>query len=607
MHVDHIGTRSAWPSTRRRASSGDGSQQNRKTSFSVSSLIAALPPGGSARRGDGTPGRKAAATSVASPQDNSSQDERRTSIRSVSSLIASLPTAAHLHRTIDDFYSEAHRSIPICKASDVLVLFFRRLAYFMCFVALGVANVGDAAEIGSMGYLLAHEGFRRDILHGKDGIIASSLYIGMLFGGIIAGPLCDQRGRRVVLLGGLFLNSALGVASAYSTATWELALYRVGIGFGIGAIVSCLLALTSEHTPPTLRGRYLNFVSAFWTVGSIFVAVLALLLFGVYEKSWRLYVLINAVPSGVALILVALFCPESARFLALRGKQEEATKVANRVATAMGFRGDLLSLDEVNAHYPPEPIQSSQSTQTFWRGLLDICAAYSNVYRHAQARKRLLMVQAMWFVASIGSGMSLWIVRIFEDVSIVKDLYTVSLFFALSSIPGVIVSGFLIDRVGRPWLLTMSFLCTTMALLAFAILTLFVREGWCIVLTACCFHSCVVVTWSALSVVTAESFPTSLRSTAMGLCTACGRVASISVHLISAVLVGNNHPATLLSLGSAGFAIGVLLSIQSGLESRTGVPLEDIEPIPRQRSNKQKSNELPGIHRFDVLPTVQKR
>ena len=531
----------------------------------------------------------------------------------VSSLIATLPTAAKMHRTIDTFYHQAHAAQD---SRGVVMRTLSRCAYLMAFVALGLANVGDAAEIGSMGFLLAHEGFRGEILGELGGLVASSLYLGMLLGGLGAGPLCDQTGRRNVLIYGLILNSGFGVAASISNAAWQVVVCRFFMGLGIGSIVSCLLALTSEHTPPRQRGFYLNFVSAFWTMGSVYVAVMALLLFGHFDADWRLYMAVNAAPSLLSLLLVLCFVPESARFLALHGHHERATQVANRLAGSMGFRGDPLRVDEVRAHFPPSKQASTSSSSSnktaadadksssnskasttlqrrkkrgYWASLARSCKAYRQLY-NADTRGKTLGVQSLWFFVSFGSGMCLWIARVFADLPFVTHVYSMAFLFSMASVPGVLLAGVIMDKVGRTFLLTCALVGTTISLACFGCLTIFTDLSWAVLLAACIFHSCLVLSWSALSVVTAEVFPTMIRGTAMGLCAASGRFASILVHLVSAPLVDHENPSVLLFMGTASFTLGIFMSIVTQLQNKTGSPLEDADRSQVELSNPRKKN-----------------
>ena len=77
-------------------------------------------------------------------------------------------------------------------------------------------------------------------------------------------------------------------------------------------------------------------VGGFWTLGAIFVAVLAYVLFELNDYSWRIFALIAAAPTLVGGVLVWMFVPESPRFLALHGQYERSADISNFVAEAMG-------------------------------------------------------------------------------------------------------------------------------------------------------------------------------------------------------------------------------------------------------------------------------
>ena len=168
-------------------------------------------------------------------------------------------------RTIDDFYNTAYEDGT--RSS--------RWHYWLLFLALGVANCGDATEIGCMNYILSHPLFIEEILmqrqpqqggvgtgtnvggtgtdvggttttaegdySGRGAAIASSIFAGMLLGGIVTGAYGDRVGRRPTLLAGLFLNAVSGVCSSLSPTAAVMCLFRFLAGLGIGAVLSSLM------------------------------------------------------------------------------------------------------------------------------------------------------------------------------------------------------------------------------------------------------------------------------------------------------------------------------------------------------------------------------
>lgn len=540
------------------------------------------------------------------------------------------------HRTIDEFYEEAHNQ---CnnnnnntnhnKKKNGNFFFYtpQRLGYFVIFASLGLANTGDSAEIGSMGFLLANPAFREEVVQGQDGLVASATYVGMLLGGLFCGPVCDRMGRRSVLVGGLAMNAMAGILMAFTSTPYELVLCRFVLGLGIGMIVTCLLALTSEHAPSSSRGSYLNFVSSFWTIGAIWVAVLAYEMFGRSDgdggdgRSWRLYCLINAIPSASSFIMVLCFVPESARYLGVNGKYQQATKVVNAIADSMGYVGDKMSEDEIKSQFPPSSISKkvyNEGRGGPWAAIQQSCRAYSNLFTNPSTRRRTIFVQGLWFFASFGTGTSLWIPRILSELLVSdNDVYLFSLLYACGSVPGILVAGWLLDKMERTRLLTIGFALTTCTLAGLALVVTSTSSSSTdvnvdvevsssssvssspvtILILVCLFHSCLCLSWSTLSIISAETFPTEIRSTAMGVCSATGRIAFVMVHNIAPLLLlEKNHSHELVGLGCLSFGIGLLFAHYSRLPSHTGAPLKDVAVTTTTNTTVVADAEVPLLN-----------
>ena len=108
-------------------------------------------------------------------------------------------------------------------------------------------------------------------------MLAASVFGGMLVGGLVVGTLGDWKGRRPMLICGLCLNMIAGILSALSPDVFVLTFLRTIAGVGIGATVPPLFTLVAELAPPTKRGFCVTFCASFWMVGSVFVALVAIL------------------------------------------------------------------------------------------------------------------------------------------------------------------------------------------------------------------------------------------------------------------------------------------------------------------------------------------
>jgi len=168
------------------------------------------------------------------------------------------------------------------------------------------------------------------------GFIVAIALLGCAVGAFIAGRLADRWGRlKVMLLGaGLFLISSIGAGLAFSA--WDLGLWRIvgGLGIGIASVVAP--AYIAEISPRQSRGRLASLQQLAITIG-IFVALLSdALLAGIAGsaasqlwlglEAWRWMFLVGVIPSVVYGIL-ALRLPESPRYLLTNGRHDEARAI----------------------------------------------------------------------------------------------------------------------------------------------------------------------------------------------------------------------------------------------------------------------------------------
>jgi len=488
-------------------------------------------------------------------------------------MIATRTKLSSSSRSVDDYYNAAYEEGT------------NRWQYWLIFLSLGIANSGDATEISCMNYILSHPLFREEILignvdaniiaeedyGGRGAAIASSIFAGMLIGGIVTGTYGDKLGRRPTLLAGLFLNAAAGIAASMAPSAIVMCGCRFLAGLGIGAVLSSLITLASELSPSAHRGWYITIVGGFWTLGSIFVAFMAFVMFGRNNYSWRIFVLIAASPTLLGGVLVWAFVPESPRYLALHGRYQDAANVANHVAESMGYFGNPLTVQEIKDQYghlaggKNDPITRKND-----KALGKIKELYGkNLLFHTT-----IPLHFVWFSMSFGSGLCTWITKLFEEIGL-SDIYLQSLYFALANIPGNVAATILVDRVGRKALL---FGSMTSAALSLGLAAHGARESeerqLQVILSSCAFHAFLVTGWCALSVMTSELFPTSIRGTGMGVCSGVGRIAGILVQYVNGAFI--DQPLVLLLTAATCMMMGAFAPIVCGMQDMTDKHLFEI-------------------------------
>jgi AAHS family 4-hydroxybenzoate transporter-like MFS transporter len=140
--------------------------------------------------------------------------------------------------------------------------------------------------------------------------------IGIMAGALSAGPVGDRIGRKPLLLASLTIFGLASLASAFAGSLGMLTLARFFTGLGIGGAFPGAATLTGDYAP---RRRRAMMIMASFTgapiggfVGGQIVAVL-LPRFG-----WPVIFILGGVFPLVLVLVLALFLPESPRFLAAK-------------------------------------------------------------------------------------------------------------------------------------------------------------------------------------------------------------------------------------------------------------------------------------------------
>jgi AAHS family 4-hydroxybenzoate transporter-like MFS transporter len=140
--------------------------------------------------------------------------------------------------------------------------------------------------------------------------------IGIMVGALSAGPIGDRFGRRPLLLVSLSVFGLASLLSAFAGSLGMLSLLRFFTGLGIGGGFAGAAALTGDYTPHRLRATMIMATFTGAPVGGFLGGQIVALLLGTY--GWPvIFIIGGAFPIALVAVL-ALFLPESPRFLATR-------------------------------------------------------------------------------------------------------------------------------------------------------------------------------------------------------------------------------------------------------------------------------------------------
>lgn len=189
----------------------------------------------------------------------------------------------------------------------------------------------------------------------------SSLSLTATLAMMLSGPLSDRIGRRPVLRIAALLFAVSAILSAVAPSFTWLVLARMLGGLGVGAALIIAPMYIAEMAPPDARGRLVSFNQlnivigisvAFFsnylilTLGESGAAWTEALKLG--EWNWRWMLGVETLPAVLYLVAL-LFVPESPRWLAMRGRDDEAREVLERVGGREQASDDLRAVKEAIA------------------------------------------------------------------------------------------------------------------------------------------------------------------------------------------------------------------------------------------------------------------
>lgn len=186
----------------------------------------------------------------------------------------------------------------------------------------------------------------------QESLLTSAVFAGMCVGAPVWGAVSDAKGRKLSFALGMLVTCVFGFASAAAPSFSALTAFRALVGFGIPSACVAFNWL-GECCPANTRGLFLVGIEGFWTVGTVAQALLAFALLNRF--GWRVLLTVSAVPTLILLILIP-FVPESPRYLAVKGRTDEAEAVLKRILKFCGKAppaGRLRPLPVPAARAPP--------------------------------------------------------------------------------------------------------------------------------------------------------------------------------------------------------------------------------------------------------------
>ena len=351
---------------------------------------------------------------------------------------------------------------------------------------------------------------------GMEGFFVSSGLLGAVIGSGLAGWLADRfgRSRNLVFAAVLMWLSALGSGFANSIELLVVARWIGGLGVGISAMV-CPLYI-SEISPAHLRGRLVTLFQFAITFGILLAlfnnyglhqwasAVSATVEQGAFlkwflvDETWRAMFATELIP-GLLFLLMALFLPESPRWLVKAGRKAEAGSVLHRILHS-GAEDELSEISRTVAEEHANKKRFSDIFQLRYRKPLVIAVLLSVFAQFSGINVIFYYGTAMLEKAGFESGSALSGMAVIGFFNMIFTMVAVAF----------------VDKLGRRPLLQIG---TIGAIACLALLGFFFGgSGNILIVLMCAFVACFAFSLGPVKFIFAsEIFPTNIRSHAMSL------------------------------------------------------------------------------------------
>ena len=388
------------------------------------------------------------------------------------------------------------------------------------------------------------------------GLVIGTTLLGWGIGGLVGGVLADYVGRKPMMMWSVLLYAILTGCTAFSHNLVYLCVLRFLTGLAMGSEWSTGIALVAETWPKEARAKGAGFLQSGFGWGTLVAAVLwyALTSFDPFgADNWRVMFVIGALPAFFVLYIRRGVDESEQWQAAVRNKQWSATGEATTASdtAAPGKRPFTLK----------------------------------QVFSEREAVRRIVLTTVLSIVTIVGWwAVSSWLPARTAEVAAAthvvdagKWISRVSIVYTVGAILAYMLSGFIIDSIGRRWFLFLTF--------TGSLLTTVLTYGWIgtvegmLTIAAINGYFTLGCTFAWLAIYPAELFAASVRSTATSFVFNSARLVAWVFPILSGSMIksfgGVSHAA--LIFGSV-YVIGMILPWFLPETKETGLP-EDLPGI----------------------------
>lgn len=378
------------------------------------------------------------------------------------------------------------------------------------------------------------------------GLLPLSGITGTVAGSLLWGFLGDRIGRRASILLACVLFTATAMCGAMAPYGWNIFMCFV-MGLGAGGLLPVTYALLTEIVPSRYRGPTVVLVAGLGTaLGFLVTSWLAHWLMPTF--GWRIMWFIG-LPSGVLLLTLQRYIPESPRFLAAAGRFDETRTVmaSFRLTTA------------TQAVVPAAGVhdQAARPGHLLEGPLRNLTAA-------------LALAGIAWGLVNF--GFIVWLPTTVSAAGLsVESVTGILAWAAVFAVPGAVLVAWLYGFWSSRGTVVLTAAVTGLTLLVFAGLGNSIARYPA--LLAALMVCLLVAMWgliSALSPYSAEVYPGTVRATGAGINAGSSKLGGVVALIMSVLAIAPFSVRNTAVIAAVPMLVAAVATAATGIETRYG-------------------------------------
>ncbi|WP_438012788.1 MFS transporter [Psychrobacter raelei] len=368
------------------------------------------------------------------------------------------------------------------------------------------------------------------------GVVFSSSLVGLFFGSLLISNLSDRFGRRIILLISTLLFSIFMLVTPMAHNLEQLAILRFVTGIFLGGIMPNAMAYCAEIVPSKYRVFTMIMISSGFTIGAMLGGFVATWL---KAYGWQAIFYFGGIVPLILFVVMFMALPESLQFLASKPNNESKIKsILQRFYPSATISNETTIILPKNETVKASPIELFKENRSFFTITIWIAS--------------MMNLMSLYFLSS-------WLPTLGMEAGLTTtQALMIGSTLQFGGTVGSLLMGTRINKLGFYKVLIPIFIVAALsvAMIGFS-------AGSIVVLFIVVFIAgfTVVGGQPTLNALSAERYPTLLRTTGVGWSLGIGRIGSMIGPVIGGLLSKSLTLSTLFLFAAVPSIVVVIMMI----------------------------------------------